>query len=119
MSPLTGADKHFLNQLPAKCRGDRIIGYKQFEADDLDSYIMSKHFPEAIEFIENVRTKSGKVLVYCKRGMNRSATICVAYLMAREKMSFLEAVRFVKERRTRVLTNNSFLRQLAEFAKDL
>jgi len=56
--------------------------YLELKANDLEDYDMTQHFDAAYAFIHGARDNGGKVLVYCKMGMNRSATVCVAYLMS-------------------------------------
>jgi len=53
-------------------------------------------------------------------GVNRSATICVAYLMAREGLPLAVAAQTVLQaRRHPILTNPGFRRQLASLAVEL
>ena len=59
----------------------------------------------------------GIALVHCAMGINRSATICVAYLISHQKMTLLRAVQLVKDRRRLCLTNRGFQLQLISFAK--
>ena len=113
-----GAERSFFSQFPQYCGNNNRITYKQFDADDFENYDMSKHFSEAVSYIDEVQKANGKVLVYCKMGMNRSATVCVAYLITKKKMKFLEAVTAVKEKRIKIMTNKGFLRQLAIYAND-
>ena len=113
-----GGSRSFFNQFPQYCGNNNQITYKQFDADDFENYNMSEHFSEAISYIDKVEKSNGKVLVYCQMGMNRSATVCIAYLIAKKKMKFLEAVKTVREKRIKILTNKGFLRQLAIYAQD-
>ena len=62
--------------------------------------------------------EDGVVLVHCKGGMNRSATICAAYLIRHERMSLTAAVSLLRERRGVVLKNRSFNRELVALARD-
>ena len=93
-------------------------GYKQLEAHDNEKYDMLAHFTEARDFIDDARKHGGKVLVYCARGVNRSAAICVAYLIEREHMDLCEAVNAVAFARGHVLTNPGFRKQLVTFAAE-
>lgn len=90
--------------------------YKQFEAIDCEEYDLSAHFDEAFQYIDEARSEGGKVLVYCVRGVNRSAAICVAYLVARDGADLSTAVTHVALARGRVLTNPGFQKQLVKFA---
>ena len=62
-----------------------------------------------------MREKEGKVLVHCHAGISRSATICMAYLMATRKLRMEEAYEFVKTRRRVVSPNFNFMGQLLNF----
>ena len=66
-------------------------------------------------FSENVERNQGKVLVHCKAGVSRSATVCIAYLMCCKTMTFEQAFEFVRARRNIISPNISFMQQLIEF----
>ena len=93
------------------------VSYMEFEADDIKDYNIVQHFEQAAIFIEDARKRGGKVLVCCARGMNRSAAICVGYLMSHMRLDLLPAVRAVLCVRGRILTNVSFRSQLVNFAQ--
>lgn len=54
---------------------------------------------------------AGKVLVHCTVGVSRSATLVLAYLMIRQNLTLVEAIKTVKDHRG-VIPNRGFLRQL-------
>ena len=54
------------------------------------------HFGTAIDFINDVKSRNGKVLVHCKAGVSRSATLCLAYLISCRKMCLNDAYDQVK-----------------------
>lgn len=87
-------------------------------ADNATSDI-SCSFPQAIEFIENVRSSGGKVLVHCLAGISRSPTICIAYLMYSQNLSLDQAYDLVKQRRRLISPNLNFMRQLFEYEHTL
>lgn len=60
----------------------------------------------------------GKVMVHCKVGASRSATIVLAFLMIKRHMTIQEAVRMVRARRE-IVPNDGFLQQLCEFNEKL
>ena len=94
-----------------------VVGYESFDADDVEGYDVMQHYPRAKAFIDRCRWSNGKVLVHCAMGVNRSGTMCCAYLMSDQGMSLLEAVRHMKQRRYTSLCNRSFRRQLLRFAR--
>ena len=70
---------------------------------------------EAVELIEESLKKNEAVLVHCAAGVNRSATVVIAYLMRSRKLTVAEALRELKKVRPRVNPNSSFLQQLEGF----
>ncbi|ENN72704.1 hypothetical protein YQE_10642, partial [Dendroctonus ponderosae] len=69
------------------------------------------HFDSAIEFIET-GLKHGSVLVHCYFGMSRSATVVIAYVMKKYRLSYSEALQMVKAKRKVVHPNDGFVAQL-------
>ena len=64
---------------------------------------------------DSVKESSGRVLVHCQAGISRSATICLAYLMMRKRVRLDEAFEFVRQRRSIISPNFSFMGQLLQF----
>ena len=58
-----------------------------------------------------------KILVHCRAGASRSATIVIAYLMWTKKMEYGKALQFVKDKRFIVFPNDGFREQLKMFEK--
>ena len=61
---------------------------------------------------------SGKVFVHCFKGVSRSATIVLAYLMVRNNLDLMEAVRVLRAKR-KIHPNDGFIRQLCILQQDL
>lgn len=59
-----------------------------------------------------------KVLVHCARGVSRSATLVLAYLMIYEKLTIAEAINVVCAHRN-ILPNAGFLQQLRQLDSNL
>jgi len=84
--------------------------------DGIDQDIAS-FFPA---FFDVVRSSGpGKVLVHCRVGVSRSATLAIAQLMASRRVGFLEAYRGVRSQRPGVLPNIGFASQLQRFEREL
>ena len=60
---------------------------------------------------------SGPVLVFCHRGISRSATILGTYLMARDSIGWVAALERIKQHRSSVAPNLYFLKQMYVFEK--
>ncbi|KAI1900191.1 hypothetical protein AGOR_G00047470 [Albula goreensis] len=89
--------------------------YKCIPVEDNHKADISSWFVEAIEYIDSVKDSNGRVLVHCQAGISRSATICLAYLMKRKRVRLEEAFEFVKQRRSVISPNFSFMGQLLQF----
>ena len=71
-----------------------------------------KHFGECLNFIKG----DNKILVHCAAGISRSATVVVAYLMWNKKMTYENALTFVRKKRN-IQPNLGFIEQLKLFEK--
>ena len=76
------------------------------------------HMSEAFNFIEHSQ-HYGNILVHCHKGISRSATFVIGYLMKKNEMTLDEALTYVKSCRPIVSPNESFLEQLSEFESNL
>lgn len=93
--------------------------YMTIAIDDNERENISSHFDSAINFIEDVSSRGGKVLVHCRAGVSRSATICIAYLMRQRGYTLDEAYEYTKKRRSAISPNFNFLGQLLAFEREL
>lgn len=91
------------------------------EIDIEDNYDapIENHFIETHNFINEARVNNSKVLVHCKAGISRSATIVISYLMRYENISYIDAFFFVKDKRRCVMPNGGFVGKLEEYEKKL
>ena len=78
---------------------------------DFDSENIIQYFGECLNFIKGEE----KVFVHCAAGESRSATIVIAYLMWKKKLTFDKAYDFVKQKRPRIYPNFGFRQQLQMF----
>ncbi|XP_059162112.1 dual specificity protein phosphatase 1-A-like [Physella acuta] len=82
--------------------------------DNMDADLIS-WFPKIISFIDEVAQENGKVLVHCRMGVSRSATVCIAYIMQKQGLSLDSAFEFVMSRRPIIDPNLNFIQQLQRF----
>lgn len=93
--------------------------YKYIPAEDNEDYNIKCHFDETFQVIDHARLTNGKILVHCKKGKSRSATIVIAYLMSRYNLSFYEAFQYVQCRKSDINPNDYFLSLLCEYDNEL
>lgn len=84
--------------------------YKFIKAEDMCDQDLLCYFEECYCFIEEGREKGG-ILVHCWVGVSRSATIAIAYLMKKCKLTVDQAMEKIKQVRL-ISPNPGFIRQL-------
>ncbi|KAK3546602.1 hypothetical protein QTP70_030477 [Hemibagrus guttatus] len=89
--------------------------YKHVPMLDLPETKLTSYLPQCFEFIDEARKQDGVALLHCNAGVSRSASIAIAYLMAREKIPFDDAFNRVKSARPSTQPNAGFLVQLKEY----
>ena len=98
-------------------------GNVQFlEIDLLDrpnqAHILKASLTRILKFVNYHQAQGCNVLVHCEKGISRSATVVVAYLMHSHTWSLARAMRYVKSRRGIIKPNQGFLALLASLEKD-
>ena len=58
------------------------------------------------------------MLVHCAMGINRSATICAAYIMVEQNLDLLQTVKMIKDKKGMILANRGFQMGLVKFARE-
>ena len=94
-------------------RKDDKINQKIIKVADSLSTNIIKHFGESLRFIEG----DDKILIHCKSGQSRSATIVIAFIMWKQKLSFEESFNLVNGKRKVANPNFGFITQLKIFEK--
>ncbi|EAN86948.1 dual specificity protein phosphatase [Trypanosoma cruzi] len=86
-------------------------------AEDQGDYLILFHCYDQFAAIVNEAKKLGRrVFVHCVAGINRSVTLCIAYLMQYYHMEPISCVRlFLSQGRTDILRNVSFRHQIVDF----
>lgn len=103
------------SSIPNQFEGVEGFVYQQIAVEDKLDVDMMQHLPTAFQFIEKARACGEKVLVHCHAGMSRSVTIILAYLMKYYNHTLESAHEYVKQRKSDISPNFSFMGQLLDF----
>ncbi|KAK6060132.1 dual specificity phosphatase, catalytic domain protein [Cooperia oncophora] len=107
------------SNLPNTFEDNPAYHYLRISVDDNSSHNLSQYFPEAIAFIDAAARAGDACLVHCLAGISRSVTICLAYLMAKNKWSLEDAYDLVLRRNASIAPNFHFMGQLTEYERHL
>ncbi|XP_041452343.1 LOW QUALITY PROTEIN: protein phosphatase Slingshot [Drosophila obscura] len=75
-----------------------------------------KYWDDTFRYITRAKAEGSKVLVHCKMGVSRSASVVIAYAMKAHNWEFQRALDHVKERRSCIKPNKNFLSQLETYS---
>ncbi|KAG0358250.1 tyrosine/serine/threonine protein phosphatase pps1 [Gamsiella multidivaricata] len=68
-----------------------------------------RHLENCVDFVDEARRTNARVLIHCRVGVSRSATIVIAYLMAHYNLSLVDAYLLVRARRLSVIIQPNLL----------
>ena len=85
--------------------------YKTLEFEDNEFEIITYSLVKGIDFID----KNKCVFVHCRKGVSRSSSVVISYLMYHFKKSFDEAYNFVLKKKSNIQPNDNFIKQWKEF----
>lgn len=93
---------------------ERNYVYKRIPIFDNKGEDIIPHMETAYKFIEEGQ-HYGNVLVHCHKGVSRSASFVIGYLMRKNEFTFDEALAFVQSMRPMVQPNEAFIKQLLTY----
>ena len=91
----------------------------QIAVEDRVTAKLNIYFDLIADKIQQVHHGGGKILIYCRAGQSRSATLCIAYFMKYHNMTYEQAFQYVKCRRPIIHPNVGFVHQLKAFEERL
>lgn len=74
-----------------------------------------KFWDDTFKYISLAKNQGSKVLVHCKMGVSRSASVVIAYAMKAYDLTFCDALEHVKQNRNCIKPNKNFLSQLETY----
>ncbi|VVC87396.1 unnamed protein product, partial [Leptidea sinapis] len=92
-----------------------MFDYLNIRVYDDDKTDLLKHWDNTFKYISKARNEGSKVLVHCKMGISRSASVVIAYAMKAFNWNFDRALKHVKTKRSCIKPNNNFLNQLETY----
>jgi hypothetical protein len=95
------------------------IDYLTLNVKDNVSENIECLFFKCIDYINEVKEKNGRVLIHCYKGVSRSVSLVIAYLIYLNKWTYDEAFDFVQSKRSIANPNIGFYLQLKTFHKRL
>lgn len=87
----------------------------KINVEDTVSANISPHLNRCFKFIDENKTGNKSVMVYCRQGVSRSASVIIGYLMQKCNASLKEVITYVKKRRAKAQPNRGFMEQLRTF----
>ncbi|KAM3963593.1 LOW QUALITY PROTEIN: protein phosphatase Slingshot [Aphomia sociella] len=92
-----------------------MFDYLNIRVYDDDRTDLLKHWDNTYKYINKARNEGSKVLVHCKMGISRSASVVIAYAMKAFNWNFDKALNHVKAKRNCIKPNTNFLNQLETY----
>lgn len=89
--------------------------YLNVRVYDDDKTNLLKHWDNTYKYISQAKNSGSNVLVHCKMGISRSASVVIAYAMKAYGWSFAQAIDHVKNNRNCIKPNKNFLNQLETY----
>uniref|UniRef100_A0A6B2LK81 protein-tyrosine-phosphatase n=1 Tax=Arcella intermedia TaxID=1963864 RepID=A0A6B2LK81_9EUKA len=93
--------------------------YHYFPIEDNPEADIFDIIPPIHTIIDTANAEGKSVLIHCTAGVSRSASVVISYVMKTERMSFENALKFVKKKRLGVSPNWGFMYQLIEYENQI
>ncbi|ETN67858.1 slingshot dual specificity phosphatase [Anopheles darlingi] len=91
------------------------FNYYNVRVYDDEKTDLLRHWDNTFKYILRAKMEGSKVLVHCKMGISRSASVVIAYAMKANGWGFERALRHVKSLRSCIKPNKNFMMQLETY----
>ncbi|CAE7031161.1 Dusp14 [Symbiodinium sp. CCMP2592] len=95
------------------------VSYYRVDVEDMSREPLDYFLKEATDFIHSFIVREQPVLVHCRAGVSRSASVVLAYLVACQRMTLADAFVLLRSRRCIVTPNLGFFEQLSIWEKEV
>ncbi|XP_076058088.1 protein phosphatase Slingshot isoform X2 [Oratosquilla oratoria] len=92
-----------------------MFDYLNIRVYDDEKTELLRHWENTYKYITQAKEKGSKVLVHCKMGISRSASVVIAYAMKAFNMELEDASHLVKRKRSCIKPNQAFCSQLKTY----
>merc|ERR1712232_559666 len=86
--------------------------WKRVALEDTEDQDLQGGFEDGLRAIDAAVAAGGRVFVHCFEGKSRSVSLCVAYMLTRERLSLADALSLVRSKRPQIRINRGFFKQL-------
>ena len=93
------------------------VKYCHLKLNDSPNFRIINYLDKASAFINQAQSNNGIILVHCQLGISRSTTCVIAYFIKYLGYTAINALNFIKQKRTQVMPNFGFLNQLMIYEK--
>merc|ERR1712166_327327 len=94
-----------------------VFKYLTCDMSDCPTQVLFEALEFCFKFIDECYQQNGNVFVHCGRGISRSSSVAISYLMRAQKVSFGDAYALVSAKRPCAFPNVGFQIQLQLFEK--
>uniref|UniRef100_A0A146KQX0 protein-serine/threonine phosphatase n=1 Tax=Lygus hesperus TaxID=30085 RepID=A0A146KQX0_LYGHE len=92
-----------------------MFDYLNIRVYDDEKTDLLKHWDNTFKYITKAKKAGSKVLVHCKMGISRSASVVIAYAMKAYSWDLKKALSYVQNKRQCIKPNSSFISQLETY----
>merc|ERR1719504_607198 len=95
------------------------LDYYRIDVEDISREPIEAYWPEATEYIHSWISREQPVLVHCRAGVSRSASVVIAYLIAYQGYSLHDAFFLTRSHRSIVTPNIGFMEKLGDYEENV
>jgi protein phosphatase slingshot len=92
--------------------------YLQLKLEDSPQQSIYQVLEPSYKFIYNAMGNGGTVLIHCHMGKSRSVSIVIYFLMKLNGWTYLQALNYIRQRRSIANPNSGFARQLVSVSPE-